>query len=746
MTARWWRILAALILAAGTAFGLAATGTAHAATPVPAPAALANEGLVTEFSPSTLVSSAWNPTNQPGGCTTANNSAHLNSAGWAEIDTSGATNDCRTMQSPAATLLPTKPGTTYEALMNFSSFQDWPAFWMYGPSWPNQGEIDAVEGGPGASFVTWHQAGNHTIGPDSWDDQTVPYAGMSHDIQPGTWTTVDISFTTTGVDVYYNGSLYVHIPETVTTGGSDPMYLAISEGSCSVNGNNVCNGGTSPAGSVQTQWLREFSDTVAGGGGGTGGPTITLSQGSSKAVSSTSENVFWDQSDASWEKLTVNGPGFTNVVSHVNVTANPGEGSFTGLSTGHTYVVTLQPEATQGGATEGSPGKVTFISGQSNGTTTPFPFPTPTPTPTPTDTTPTPTPTPTPTDTVTPPPVTTRSQYQWPFSWDSFWNMPLASTATYTPVTITDNGTYEDASSQTYNDTNTSDPVKTLTNARLASGSTGPVQVHVDPSMTANGQWNTCSSWLSSADSDTVYQGQTTQLTAGGNPSFGGTADNTWPTVSIKGIGQAGCMGGSGLSGLGGTLTKADVTGTSPITHALKVALDGFVNYSTANGGHRWPALNADGGYNQSGNGNFYGGSDPNMVEGTLLALPPTISPSSFSNPLVQKIAQAAQDYGVYTVDTTATDRFAFSTFITNYDATSSFDTAACTTGCTHPSSNQSIYASQLDTLLKDLAAVTNNTQATPGGGAIGASRCAPYAPPFTDGSDAPPAVTVAAC
>jgi hypothetical protein len=256
----WTRRTALALVPAAVIMGglFAVMATSSAASPVPLPAPLAGQSLVQEFSPATLAGSTWNPSNQPGNCPNTNNGAKVNAAGYAEIDTTGANGDCRSMQSPAANM-PTKPGTTYEALVNFSSFHDWPALWMYGPNWPNQGEIDAVEGGPGASFVTWHQAGNHTIGPDAWDDQVVPYAGMSHDIQPGTWTTVDISFTSTGVDVYYNGSLYVHIPESVTTAGNDPMYLTVSEGSCNSSGANVCNGGTSPAGSVQVQWIREFS-------------------------------------------------------------------------------------------------------------------------------------------------------------------------------------------------------------------------------------------------------------------------------------------------------------------------------------------------------------------------------------------------------------------------------------------------------------------------------------------------------
>jgi hypothetical protein len=261
--------------------------------------------------------------------------------------------------------------------------------------------------------------------------------------------------------------------------------------------------------------------------------------------------------------------------------------------------------------------------------------------------------------------------------------------------------------------------------------------------MTAGGEWNTCSAFLGT-DGATVYQGQTTELTAGGNPRYGGTAVSTWAPVNIEGTGTTGCHGGSGLSGLGGTLTLADLTQSGPITHALKVALDGYINYSGANGGFRWPAINADGGYNDPSNVNYYGGSNQNVLEGSLLALPRSISPSSFSNPTVAKLATAMQDYGAYTVDTSASGGFDLSAVITNYNASSQLVSDLCVTSC-RPADTD-VFHSQLDTLLQDLDVITNNTPSTPGGGVVGASRCAPYAPEFTDGSGAPPTVTVVNC
>jgi hypothetical protein len=341
--------------------------------------------------------------------------------------------------------------------------------------------------------------------------------------------------------------------------------------------------------------------------------------------------------------------------------------------------------------------------------------------------------------------ATSRSPDSWPFSWDSIWNIPIAATASYAAANITTAGVFEDVDAVDYDSTNPSYPVVSLQDAELANGSTGSVSVYGDPNMSAGGTWNGCAAFLGT-DGTTVYQGQTLDVSAGGNPSFSGDTDEPSAPVSLEGEGITGCHGGSGLSGLGGTLTLADLTQSGPITHALKVELNGALNYSNANGGFRWPAVNADTGDTDSANVNYYGGSNANVVEGALLALPPSVSPSSFSNPTVARLAQALQDYGAYIVDTTASGTNNFSTIITNYNAASTLISDLCASSCSTPFSNKDVYSSQLDTLLNDLDVVTNNSSSTPGGGAIGASRCAAYAPAFTDGSDAPPAVSVAGC
>ncbi|HUD06869.1 MAG TPA: hypothetical protein VMR34_03210 [Candidatus Saccharimonadales bacterium] len=324
-----------------------------------------------------------------------------------------------------------------------------------------------------------------------------------------------------------------------------------------------------------------------------------------------------------------------------------------------------------------------------------------------------------------------RVPYDWPFTWDSIWNIPISSGAQYVSAGIIANGIDQESTSgaDDYDSVNPTFPVKTLTNAQLANGTTGPAQVYSDPSMTAGGVWDDCAAFLGT-DNMTVYQGQTLQLTAGGNPGFGGQADSTQPPVTLESAGTAGCHGGSGLSGLGGTLTNADFSSSSPIQHALKIAIDCNESCSDKGSGYTWPATSADYQYNVSGTANYYGGTNTNVHMGSLLALPPSINPSSFSNAIVQKLATATQDYGAYIVDNTANGSLMHESFITNYNANSYLLSLG--------TSN-----SQIIQLIEDLEVVNNNTSSTPGGGAIGSSRYAPYAPAFNDGTDAPPSVTV---
>jgi hypothetical protein len=330
-------------------------------------------------------------------------------------------------------------------------------------------------------------------------------------------------------------------------------------------------------------------------------------------------------------------------------------------------------------------------------------------------------------------PATSRSQYMWPFAWNACWNMPISASATYATAwpAGTAPSTFDystEAIAVENNSVLPSFPVKTFSD-----GGTNH-SVYCDPNMTGNGAWNDTCTFLD-VNGDQLWSGQTLELTAGGSPSLGGESTFNVNEGSIKtGTGQPGAHGGSDLSTLGGTLTQADLTGSGPITHAMKVLFNGLMLYSSAGAGYQWPATTADYEYNDPANpnGNYYGGSNPLVVEGALLALPPSINPlTRYTDPLIRRIATAMQCYGCYICDNTASGSGNYTSVVEmNYDAASSFN-------------GGSTFNSDLLKMYGDLMVVTNSSSSTPGGGTIGTNRYAPYAPPFTDGTGVAPTVTV---
>lgn len=309
----------------------------------------------------------------------------------------------------------------------------------------------------------------------------------------------------------------------------------------------------------------------------------------------------------------------------------------------------------------------------------------------------------------------TRDPYKWPFSRASIWNTPIGSDAKYVPANLpVAHGLDYTGHASIDTDVeligvNPNDPIKTLRTPY------GNAQVHVPSAMHWDGSWNGCATFLG-ADNQTIYSGQPLKLTAGGDPSW--TYDTSqWPWnssplrgTSIYGDGRVGCHGGSALSGIGGTIRVGDLTGSGKIYHALKVNIWCKYLCSNTTGGFRWPAFVAD-----SGQPGHYGGSNPTLKSGSLMALPPNVDLSFIKSDNARQLAEAMRDYGVYQVDDTAMDRYGFS----------AQQGAEFSDGGT--------FYSDLQTVITKLAVVDNNTASTIGGG--GTPRVA-LAPCFVGGTD----------
>jgi hypothetical protein len=297
-----------------------------------------------------------------------------------------------------------------------------------------------------------------------------------------------------------------------------------------------------------------------------------------------------------------------------------------------------------------------------------------------------------------------RDVYLRPFAWNSIWNLPLARSAQYQPFDAQIGDVYPDVENISVDPTA---PARTL------DGDPGG-RVLVDPELTADGSWNNCSTLLlDTPDRMTIVQGQPMTLDAGGDPSW----DHGWAPQSLTGSGIEGCHGGSGMSGIGGTIRDGELTAAEPLRHALKFSLPCTTSCSKEDGGFRWPAVKADSGYEGK-----YGGENPEVKMGSLLALPPDTDLSTITQPDVRKVAEALLTYGGYVVDETGGA------------PSGSLDVQS-----TAVDEFPNIDSEQMRDVLDRLAVITNNTVGTPGGGALGTPRLADCAPPFADGTGGAP-------
>lgn len=258
-------LAAAAVLAAAGCTAPALTASA-ATTPVPTPAAVQpGATYVKSWLPPELAGSTWNrPANAPGQCNANPSQVSVNTAGMAQLATTGKAGNCTVIESPHT--YPTKPGYIYETRFYASTMLNWSAWWFFGNNWPQDGEVDAFEPQFGTNYASWHyapcngSAASSTKATDPWSypcKSNVAPAGAN--IGAG-WHTLTTSFTSTGADVYYDGHLYAHLPETLTAAGTKPMWIVFSEGSCNAGYENTCApGGDGKAGNIQVEWMRVWT-------------------------------------------------------------------------------------------------------------------------------------------------------------------------------------------------------------------------------------------------------------------------------------------------------------------------------------------------------------------------------------------------------------------------------------------------------------------------------------------------------
>lgn len=321
-----------------------------------------------------------------------------------------------------------------------------------------------------------------------------------------------------------------------------------------------------------------------------------------------------------------------------------------------------------------------------------------------------------------------RSKYAQPFSSQSPWNMPLGSKAHYVPANLPRTWyVHEDE----FPMLTATAPQRTVHHngsprAACAPGSPWGHTIAIPDGLMiaeAEGDYqpNNAGGVLLS-DGRTIREFQYAARCSGtGDLHVGATRC----ALDIYGAG-VGCFaahGGSGLSGVGGSLRVWEVNGTQPIRHALKVTLPSHL-LSGCGQGHRWPALTGDTGYDDPQSWQYYAGGNCELRMGSLLAIPPSANCQTLvTSELARRICRALQDYGAYVVDVHPSWNTTCQCPRTDWQPMT-------INGETGTAGAVSAVGSQVLTLFQNLHVVANNAASTVGGG--GAPRV-PLSPPINN-------------
>jgi hypothetical protein len=291
--------------------------------------------------------------------------------------------------------------------------------------------------------------------------------------------------------------------------------------------------------------------------------------------------------------------------------------------------------------------------------------------------------------------------------------MPIGSGAVYANAGLTLASQLGTQPDEEYIGLDPSAPLQHLT--ATDHGDLGNVFVPSDFSW--DGRWNGSAAFLR-PDLDTVWQGQPLVLNKRGAPSWDMTTPHSSVSLS-QDAGMLGGHGGSGLSTVGGSIRDGELSGPDPIRHALKIEIDckQYCYFNGVGSSHRWPAIQED----DPVDGVRYGGTNPKLMPGALLALPRSFDVSTLANPQARKIATALQNYGAYVVDETAGDYYSF---CVEYRALNEWHGGQGW----YPGTVDTTEANELQSLYPKLQIIDNNGPASVGGGG---TPLVEKAPPF---------------
>ena len=272
-----------------------------------------------------------------------------------------------------------------------------------------------------------------------------------------------------------------------------------------------------------------------------------------------------------------------------------------------------------------------------------------------------------------------RDAWQWPFDKTSIWNMPIGSEAVYVEADLTPSRVvgYDIKHMLELDADDPERPVLATYNFKenrcSSTDSLGlslPIPddfIVPDAGNSPYGLTPNSSFVLRLPDSDTVFEGGLLSRCTEAGPIHMASFYR-WPnnrrgqSVYSDGLTDADGQGASGMSGLGGTLRRGELVGDQPIRHAIKINPWGRrdLYYSEEVPGYRWPAVRADSYANDPENKNQYLGTNPKLVMGSLLAIPPNVTEASLglTTEAGRKLFFTLKYYGAYFTEDTAWDTY----------------------------------------------------------------------------------------
>ncbi|MEM7272723.1 MAG: hypothetical protein AAF547_06560 [Actinomycetota bacterium] len=353
-------------------------------------------------------------------------------------------------------------------------------------------------------------------------------------------------------------------------------------------------------------------------------------------------------------------------------------------------------------------------------------------------------------------PTAARDPLVQPFAWNSPWNVPIGDRARYVPAGIeppTAGPSIEeaililtpDAPLAPVNRTNTgwrTGPPRCEAvdlSVKQFGGDLVPIPGDFVTEGSHLGRYPGHASAILEPDGRTVRQSQPLHVCADGVA----VSRVDYPSDDlVTGDGIAGAHGGSGLSSIGGTIRLADLD-AGRIAHAIKLTVDAGRYLSPDGGAHRWPATRADAYATDPDQACRYGGTEPAVRMGALLALRPDFDLAGLETDFGRLLATALVDYGGYVVGDTCQDTIGVVTewspdgrVIDEVAARYGIDLRGGRPGTCTGEDQTCRYGRDMATIASALHVVDDNGPATPGGAG---ERLAPCAAPFADGTGGPP-------